>query len=83
MPYIIDPHFNETQRVQLAKAMENYHSQTCVRFEPRNSSDEAYIEILRDDSICAEAEVCRRGRKQFVKFGAACANSAIMVNLHN
>jgi len=80
IPYTLDPSFNDEQRVQVARAIENYHSKTCVRFEPRQAGDNDFVEILRDDNTCGLANVCRSGGAQFAKFGGSCISSGVMTH---
>lgn len=78
VPYTLDSGFDENQRVQVARAIENYQSKTCVRFQPRQPEDNDYVEILRDDTTCGLAHVCRIGGPQFAKFGGGCISAAVM-----
>lgn len=78
VPYTLDPDFDDNQRVQVARAIENYHSRTCVRFVPREPEDNDFVEILRDDTTCGLAHVCRIGGPQFAKFGGGCISAAVM-----
>lgn len=64
--------------MQVARAIENYQSKTCVRFDPRQPGDSDYVEILRDDTTCGLAHVCRIGGPQFAKFGGGCISAAVM-----
>ncbi|XP_037032940.1 zinc metalloproteinase nas-8-like [Bradysia coprophila] len=78
VPYTLDPDFDENQRVQVARAIENYQSKTCVRFDPKQPEDNDFVEILRDDTTCGLAHVCRIGGPQFAKFGGGCISAAVM-----
>lgn len=78
VPYTLDAGFDENQRVQVARAIDNYQSKTCVRFQPRQPEDNDYVEILRDDTTCGLAHVCRIGGPQFAKFGGGCISAAVM-----
>lgn len=78
VPYTLDPKFDDNQRAEVARAFENYHSKTCVRFVPKQSTDNDYVEILRDDNTCGLAHICRNGGAQFAKFGGGCINSGTM-----
>lgn len=78
VPYTLDPSFDDNQRVQVARAIENYQSKTCVRFVPRQPEDEDFVEIERDDTTCGLAHVCRIGGPQFAKFGGGCISAAVM-----
>lgn len=78
VPYTLDPGFDDNQRVQVARAIENYQSRTCVRFDPKQPEDNDFVEILRDDTTCGLAHVCRIGGPQFAKFGGGCISAAVM-----
>ena len=43
IPYTLDPGFDDHQRAEVARAFENYHNNTCVRFVPRQESDADYL----------------------------------------
>ena len=48
IPYVISDSFDTEERSTIAKAMEAYHEQTCIRFLPRvgmDPSEEDYINI--------------------------------------
>lgn len=49
-----------------------------MRFQPREPEDNDYVEILRDDTTCGLAHVCRIGGPQFAKFGGGCISAAVM-----
>lgn len=80
VPYTLDPNFDNNQRAEVARAFENYHSKTCVRFEPKQPKDNDYVQILRDDNTCGVANVCSHGGPQFAKFGGGCINSGTMTH---
>jgi hypothetical protein len=80
VPYTLDPNFDNNQRAEVARALDNYHSKTCVRFEPRQGGDNDYVEIQRDDNTCGLANVCRNGGAQFARFGGSCISSGTMTH---
>ena len=80
VPYVLDPNFDNNQRAEVARALDNYHRATCVRFEPRQGSDRDYVEILRDDNTCGLAQVCVAGGAQFAKFGGGCISAGTMTH---
>lgn len=80
VPYTLDANFDNHQRAEVARAFENYHSKTCVRFVPKESTDNDYVQILRDDNTCGVANVCRKEGPQFAKFGGSCINSGTMTH---
>merc|ERR1712212_666420 len=51
IPYVFGSSVNSHQRSIIEQAMSNFHSYTCLRFQPR-SSERAYIEIVTNDSGC-------------------------------
>lgn len=52
----------------------------CVRFVAKLPTDNDYVQILSDDTICGLAVLCRVGGAQFAKFGGSCMNSAVMTH---
>lgn len=50
--------------------MQGYHDRTCIRFEPKNTSDYDFI-YLYPGSGCA-SQVGRAGGMQYVSLGVGC-----------
>jgi hypothetical protein len=69
IPYVISSEFSQHERSVIAKAMQNYHAKTCVRFRPR-TSEKAYIHIMKG-SGCSSS-VGRTGSRQTVSLGNGC-----------
>ncbi|CAG7828238.1 unnamed protein product [Allacma fusca] len=78
IPYTLDEAFTSEHRAQVAQAMTNYQSKTCVRFVPRRSTDNDYVHISRDDKACGLASLCKEGGRQIAKFGGSCITSGVM-----
>ena len=66
IPYVISSSFNTRERSVIAKAMKEYHENTCIRFVPR-TSERGYINIMKG-SGCSSS-VGRTGSRQQVSGG--------------
>lgn len=51
-----------------------------MRFDPKQPEDNDFVEILRDDTTCGVAHVCRVGGPQFAKFGGGCISAPVMTH---
>jgi len=65
---------------EVRKAFEEFHTKTCIRFEPWREGDNNFVSIEVDDSICGKANVCLIGGYQFARFGGQCRTMAAMVH---
>ena len=77
IPYVISSSFNSRERSIIAKAMNEYHKKTCIRFEPRNS-ERGYIDIKKG-SGCSSS-VGRTGSRQQVSLGNGCVYSGTVIH---
>ena len=77
IPYVISSSFNSRERSIIAKAMNEYHEKTCIRFEPRNS-ERGYINIMKG-SGCSSS-VGRTGSRQQVSLGNGCVYTGIVIH---
>jgi len=75
IPYVISSSFSQHDRSVIAKAMGQYHKETCIRFRPR-TSEKAYIHIIRG-SGCSSS-VGRTGSRQTVSLGNGCVYAGIV-----
>ncbi|ODM89445.1 Zinc metalloproteinase nas-7 [Orchesella cincta] len=78
--YRFHPSLSKEDRVEVWKAFEEYHSKTCIRFQPWRKGDPDYTEIMVDSEVCGRAEICRKGGYQFTKFGNDCRSMAVMIH---
>ena len=78
VPYVISQDFSADQRALIAKAMEEYHTKTCIKFIPR-TSENAYIHFLKGP-ICS-SDVGRSGTEQSVNLADGCDKPSIMHEL--
>ncbi|XP_074595948.1 zinc metalloproteinase nas-7-like [Brevipalpus obovatus] len=46
IPYVISPKYSKGERAIIAKAIQLFHSQTCIRFVPKESNDRAYLYLV-------------------------------------
>ena len=80
VPYTLDPGFNAQQREEVAKALDAFHKDTCIRFIPKTASHGSWVDILYDANVCGLAHVCMNSGGQFAKFGGSCVNPGTMVH---
>ncbi|KAI1291941.1 Zinc metalloproteinase nas-13 [Halotydeus destructor] len=72
IPYLLSKRFSEKDRTVLAAAVQTYHDRTCLRFEPKNSTDYDFIYIYPGLLGCA-SQVGRAGGMQYVSLGSGCS----------
>jgi len=77
IPYVISSEFSQHERSVIAKAMQEYHQRTCIRFRPR-TSEKAYIHIMKG-SGCSSS-VGRTGSRQTVSLGNGCVYAGIVMH---
>jgi len=77
IPYVISSEFSQHERSVIAKAMQQYHQKTCIRFRPK-TSERAYIHIMKG-SGCSSS-VGRTGSRQTVSLGNGCVYAGIVMH---
>ncbi|KAK0398528.1 hypothetical protein QR680_002634 [Steinernema hermaphroditum] len=70
IPYVISSQYNERERAVLARAFQEYHSRTCIRFVPRTSFDQDYLYIGKIDGCYSD--VGRAGGRQELSLDDGC-----------
>uniref|UniRef100_A0A914W0V9 Metalloendopeptidase n=1 Tax=Plectus sambesii TaxID=2011161 RepID=A0A914W0V9_9BILA len=70
IPYVISNQYNHRERALLARAMEEYHRRTCIRFEPRSALDNDYLYIGKIDGCFSD--VGRAGGRQELSLDDGC-----------
>ena len=63
VPYVLSRSFNSRERSVIAKAMMEFHQETCIRFVPR-TSEQGYINIMKGSGCYSS--VGKTGSKQEV-----------------
>nr|D2KBH9.1 RecName: Full=Zinc metalloproteinase nas-8; AltName: Full=Nematode astacin 8; AltName: Full=Sc-AST; Flags: Precursor [Steinernema carpocapsae]ACZ98149.1 astacin protease precursor [Steinernema carpocapsae] len=83
IPYVISSQYNERERAVLARAFQEYHSRTCIRFVPRTSFDQDYLYIGKIDGCYSD--VGRAGGRQELSLDDGCLqyNTAIHELMHS
>ncbi|XP_053207686.1 astacin-like metalloendopeptidase [Panonychus citri] len=76
VPYVISRDFNGEERSVIARAIDDYHSRTCIRFEPYTGSEPNYIHLVRG-SGCS-SRVGMTGGMQQVTLGQGCVTVGIV-----
>ncbi|ODM95153.1 Zinc metalloproteinase nas-1, partial [Orchesella cincta] len=69
--------------IEVKKAFDEYHTKTCIRFEPATEDDQDYVSIEMDSELEGGlANVCKNqnGGYQFARFGGESRNMATMVH---
>jgi len=77
VPYEISHQYNTRERGVIAKAMQEYHAKTCIKFVPRVRQT-SYIRIVKG-SGCSSS-VGRTGRSQVVSLGNGCVYPGIVIH---
>ena len=76
IPYVISDSFDTEERSTIAKAMEAYHEQTCIRFLPRVGITiptlEDYINIKREEEKGCSSNIGRVGGEQVFNLAEGC-----------
>uniref|UniRef100_F1L7S1 Metalloendopeptidase n=1 Tax=Ascaris suum TaxID=6253 RepID=F1L7S1_ASCSU len=70
IPYAISSEYNERERAVLARAFQEYHTRTCVRFSPRTAFDRDYLYIGKIDGCFSD--VGRAGGRQELSLDHGC-----------
>jgi len=77
IPYVIASSFSSRDRSIIAKAMEAYHKETCIKFVPR-SSEKGYVYIAAGQGC--SSSVGRTGSRQQVSLGRGCVYTGIVIH---
>jgi len=67
IPYVISDQYSSQSRAIIARAIQDYHDKTCIRFVPKAQNDSNYIYIY-PSSGCA-SQVGLVGGMQVVSIG--------------
>uniref|UniRef100_A0A0N5A331 Metalloendopeptidase n=1 Tax=Parastrongyloides trichosuri TaxID=131310 RepID=A0A0N5A331_PARTI len=70
IPYIISSQYTVNERAVLAKAIQEYHTRTCIRFVPKTSADSDYLYIGKIDGCFSD--VGRAGGRQELSLDNGC-----------
>uniref|UniRef100_A0A0N5AQI8 Metalloendopeptidase n=1 Tax=Syphacia muris TaxID=451379 RepID=A0A0N5AQI8_9BILA len=70
IPYVISSQYNERERAVLARAFQEYHTKTCIRFSPRTAYDKDYLYIGKIDGCFSD--VGRAGGRQELSLDDGC-----------
>uniref|UniRef100_A0AC34FAG4 Metalloendopeptidase n=1 Tax=Panagrolaimus sp. ES5 TaxID=591445 RepID=A0AC34FAG4_9BILA len=62
IPYVLSAQYNERERAVLARAFQEYHGKTCIRFVPKTPFDADYLYIGKIDGCFSD--VGRAGGRQ-------------------
>uniref|UniRef100_A0A914HU06 Metalloendopeptidase n=1 Tax=Globodera rostochiensis TaxID=31243 RepID=A0A914HU06_GLORO len=70
IPYVLSLEYSERERAILARAFEEYHGRTCIRFVPKTPFDHDYLFIGKIDGCYSD--VGRAGGKQELSLDNGC-----------
>lgn len=76
VPYVLAKEFTERERTFIAKAMADYHRDTCIKFEPKDFCDQDFLYIY-PGSGCGSL-VGRIGGMQPMTLGKGCIHVGII-----
>lgn len=64
IPYVISRYYDDHTRAIIAKAIEEYHNKTCVRFVPKEETDLDYIYFFA--ALGCASQIGRTGGMQVI-----------------
>ena len=70
IPYILSAQYNERERAVLARAFQEYHAKTCIRFVPKTAFDTDYLYIGKIDGCFSD--VGKAGGRQELSLDDGC-----------
>ncbi|KAE9555113.1 hypothetical protein FO519_001688 [Halicephalobus sp. NKZ332] len=70
IPYILSAQYNERERAVLARAFQEYHTKTCIRFVPKTAFDTDYLYIGKIDGCFSD--VGKAGGRQELSLDDGC-----------
>ncbi|KAI1714513.1 astacin (Peptidase family m12A) domain-containing protein [Ditylenchus destructor] len=70
IPYVLSTQYSERERAILARAFQEYHTRTCIRFTPRTAYDRDFLYIGKIDGCYSD--VGRAGGKQELSLDDGC-----------
>ncbi|ODM89156.1 Astacin-like metalloprotease toxin 1 [Orchesella cincta] len=62
------------------RGFEEFQSKTCIRFARSEAGNQDFVSIEVDNTICAQAHVCKRGGTQFIRVGKRCMNMTTIIH---
>ncbi|EFX88792.1 hypothetical protein DAPPUDRAFT_311166 [Daphnia pulex] len=77
IPYVLSASFGRYERSVIAKAILEFHNQTCIRFVPRTNQDD-YLNIQSGNGC--SSNVGRAGGEQQVSLGMGCIYVGIVMH---
>lgn len=75
VPYVVSKEYSKYERSVMAKAVQEYHERTCIRFVPR-TNERDYIHIVKGRGC--SSSVGRTGNSQSVSLGNGCVYKGIV-----
>jgi len=77
IPFVISSSFSSSDRAKIMKAINTYHTKTCIRFVPRTNETD-YVSIIVGSGCYSY--VGRRGRTQPLSLGRGCVYHYIIMH---
>ena len=70
IPYVLDSSLATRVQDAVMNSIEEYHKHTCLRFRPKEASDDSYLRF-KSGSGCSSA-IGRRGGRQTIRLAPGC-----------
>src|SRR5688572_8046335 len=81
VPYVLNNTMTAQDRSFVAKAMNEYHTKTCIKFIPKRKEHKSYVFIFYDNTArCGKATTGRNGGYQYAKMGGSCRDAKTMAH---
>ncbi len=80
IPYTIASSYSSNARAHLAKALQDFHDRTCLRFVPRDASRHRdYVAIMPTGDGCY-SHLGRKGGRQELSLDTSCLNHGTIIH---
>ncbi|CAL8067901.1 unnamed protein product [Orchesella dallaii] len=77
--YSIDRSLNAKDRRAVTEAIQDYHTKTCIKFQPKSNGDRDFVHIEIKSDVCGYA-IHLNSRRKVVQMGKHCRNKHTMVH---
>uniref|UniRef100_A0A0K0EVM4 Metalloendopeptidase n=1 Tax=Strongyloides venezuelensis TaxID=75913 RepID=A0A0K0EVM4_STRVS len=78
IPYVLSSQYSQHSRSVIANSMEEYNKHTCIRWVPKETSDNDYVYIMPDRGCYSM--VGRMGNRQVLSLGSGCIQKGIIIH---
>ena len=77
VPYIISEKFDSLPRYYIDEAIKEFSEKTCIKFVPKEKSDDDYVSFVTDQKEC-KANQGKIGGEQYIHLGPGCYRKHII-----